>query len=448
MDLSIVTSVTPNYHRYLPEWAAAIAAQTVTPAHVGLLDNGIKELRPRHVETARRILDAAGITLDYRRVARCDFGRARNLAVGMSETEWVMHADADDVLLPGAVAEIARVAPVADVVCLAYERFASGGRSFVGKPIGTYRATRGMSTLLSVAPASGLSPFRRSLWRQSPYVEDGLEGGWDTALWLGFAHLGARFVPTEELCFRYRQHVDSVFQRRRRDPRKTARVSLRFEQIRWGRDVTVCVPFRPDGAERDAAWSWTERWWAQHFPGWEIIVSDSEGEEWCKPEALNRAVARATGRTLVLADADSFCDPRALLAAVRAVWSHDAWCIPHYRVLRLNESETARLLTQGPRATPSDNALARAAYRGTPGGGLVVLKRDAWPGHDERFTGWGGDDDALGHLLGNMLGPAQRLDADLWHLWHPEAEHTRLARNRELLNDVYRARPIPPRVRR
>jgi hypothetical protein len=188
-------------------------------------------------------------------------------------------------------------------------------------------------------------------------------------------------------------------------------------------------------------------WWAHHFPGWEIILEDSEGEDWCKPRALNRAVARASGRTLVLADADSFCDPGVLLQAVREVWAHNAWVMPHRRVLRLNEAETRRVLARDHDAAPGDEGLVRPAYLGTVGGGIVVLKREAWDGHDERFLGWGADDDALGIRLRGMLGRERRLDADLYHLWHPQAPRDELAANRHLLAREYRPRPAAPRVR-
>ena len=40
-------------------------------------------------------------------------------------------------------------------------------------------------------------------------------------------------------------------------------------------------------------------------------------------------------------------------------------------------------------------------------------------GFDPRFVGWGGEDTSLGAALTTLVGPPARLEASVWHLWHP-----------------------------
>lgn len=259
MDLGIVTSC-HNYGRYLDEWASGVAGQTKAPTIVGIVDNGSTDDTPACITRAVAKLRSVGLTVVTERLPkRVDFGRARNAAVALVDTEWVMHADCDDVLYPWCVAEVAKYEQGADVIALGFERF--GTTTYKGPRRRIYSTTRGVTTLTSPAPASGLSPFRRSFWEQRPYVESGLEGGWDTALWIGFAQLNARFVPTKRPCFGYRQHPDSVFSSRRRDAEKSDRVGSRLEQIRRGSGATVGVAGPPSAPERAAAWARVKAWW-------------------------------------------------------------------------------------------------------------------------------------------------------------------------------------------
>src|SRR6185369_4559096 len=114
--------------------------------------------------------------------------------VSLSETPWVMHLDADDTLLPWAVEEFQQIAPNADVIQSGYRRT---GHLMAGpsRKERIYKGADGLKALDLSSICSGVSPFRRSLWEQSPYRTDML-GAWDTALWIGFARLGARFRPT------------------------------------------------------------------------------------------------------------------------------------------------------------------------------------------------------------------------------------------------------------
>jgi hypothetical protein len=363
-----------------------------------------------------------------------------------------MHLDADDMLMPHALQDVAGLSLVADVVAMGYERcgdLAAGPRQRVK----LYRDSAGPTTLSNPTPASGVSPWRLRFWLQGVRYPLDQVGGHDTALWLQLAHLGARVKATRRPCFRYRQHADSLFNTRRLSDFQGRRTGYQLEGWRRGcRGVSVVVPRAPDGGPRDAAWRWVQARYRALFSDWEMVAAEGPaGETWCKGAVVARGLERARGRVLVVADADCVVAPEALREAVDLVERGAPWVVPHRMVYRLNEVETARWLARSPdslsapSSRPSD--CARPPYLGYAGGGLVVVNRALYEvcgGIPRDFLGWGAEDEALAVILDTMLGPHHRLDYPLIHLWHPSARRGSLRAayraNRTLLGHYLRAR--------
>jgi len=180
-------------------------------------------------------------------------------------------------------------------------------------------------------------------------------------------------------------------------------------------EVSVLVPARLD-AQRQRLWDHLRPRWEKL--GYEVVEGTCQGP-WRKAVAVADALSRASGSVLVVADADVWCD--AVPQAVAAVKAGAAWAIPHYRVLRLTKPATQDVLATGNWPTRrTTTTFAQRPYPGRPGGGLLVLTRDAYRSApmDPRFTGWGQEDESWALALGTMLGRSWRGTADLWHLWH------------------------------
>lgn len=197
IDLAVVTSVWGDYAQWLPDWAHSIITQTVPPTQVVIADLGVRHAEPLY--HAVDLLVAAGIHAFPVWSLYEGMGAARNTAVGAATTEWVMHLDADDRLLPWAIADTAALQDQADVVCLGARRH--DRRAVTFPKASAQRVLDGHLCCYSCAP------FRRSLWEKRPFQT---ANDWvDSVFWVGLAHLGARFVPTERPGFIYRDHADS-----------------------------------------------------------------------------------------------------------------------------------------------------------------------------------------------------------------------------------------------
>lgn len=194
MALTVVTTAWGNYGQYLPEWAVSVAAARPAAAVIAEL-GGCGE----DASKAVGILDAAGIPATVVSRGFSTMGAARNTAVEAAGTEWVMHLDADDLLLPSALANLPPLMERADVISL-------GGKYSSGR-VRVFPQISARSILTGRVGCFSCSPYRRSLWKQSPYPTGALFV--DRMLWVGFAKQGARFVGTRWPGFIYRQHPDS-----------------------------------------------------------------------------------------------------------------------------------------------------------------------------------------------------------------------------------------------
>lgn len=148
--------------------------------------------------------------------------------------------------------------------------------------------------------------------------------------------------------------------------------------------VSVLIPWQGGCEHRRLALDWVLDKYRQHHPDWRIHIGElPEGVPWSKGRAAMPLVPECH-ETVVLADADVWCD--GLAEAVAAVQAGARWSIPHTLVRRLTAQATHDAL-QG----HVGEALDERPYPGIPGGGLVVMPREVIASCplDPRFVGWG-----------------------------------------------------------
>lgn len=185
--------------------------------------------------------------------------------------------------------------------------------------------------------------------------------------------------------------------------------------------VSVLVPYRPDGAERENNWHHLKEAWRKCFPNWEIVTGDCSSDEWIKADAIADALRCASGDIIVMADADVWCNPYALGETVTRVKGDVTWAIPHLTVHRLTKIGTMRFKA---REDFEIEDLDEHPYEGVTGGGMFVMRRESYEAApiDRRFRGWGQEDQAAGMAWTTLYGLPWRGIDPLWHLWHPPME--------------------------
>lgn len=182
-SIGIATAWWGSYDVYLDQWQDAVSAQDIQPDEVVV----------HHVKD------------------HTSHGKARNEAVAQLSTDWVVFVDVDDTLLPNAIADTVPHLHTSDVVVWNYRE--KGGVD--DGQVQTFTRSGSLEALRAVRQASSISPFRRSLWEASPYLEidksqRGLDGAIDTYFWIGLSKLDAIFRNIDGVQFIYNRHGDSM----------------------------------------------------------------------------------------------------------------------------------------------------------------------------------------------------------------------------------------------
>lgn len=168
-----------------------------------------------------------------------------------------------------------------------------------------------------------------------------------------------------------------------------------------------------------------------------------------KAWGLNVALRFARGSVLAIGDADVIAPHTFALAAQRC--REVAAVKPYRTIVDLTPEQSARVRAGEWSWLPERPAAAPPSREGQGeyivfGGGLFLIQRE-WllrlGGFDERFRGWGGEDDAMTQKLRRAAVPTEELDGPpALHLWHPRAPKTTFGQphytdNRRLLDDYH-----------
>ncbi len=159
---------------------------------------------------------------------------------------------------------------------------------------------------------------------------------------------------------------------------------------------------------------------------------------------MNVAFKQSIGDILVVSDADMIVQADELQRAANACEKELDAVRPYGRLIDMTEDETKQYIqydclpvmpekTRGYNRDHISEALCMA-------GGIFIIRREYFAcvgGMDERFYGWGGEDDAMSIKLQGMSSKvAISRMAKAWHLWHPGGEryaHAAYNKNRQLL---------------
>jgi predicted glycosyltransferase involved in capsule biosynthesis len=201
--------------------------------------------------------------------------------------------------------------------------------------------------------------------------------------------------------------------------------------------ISVLIPYKPDGGrERDINFSFVKKRYETRMPDVELVVGEDNSEPFNRSKAINLAAAKATGNLLLLADGDVFFGTK-LIDKILAIAGLHPWIVPFSRGYKLTLEGTREVTKTGELQLPSNLVNAGIEKNcDNLGAFMNVISRQAFEtigGMDERFLGWGREDESMAKALDTLVGKHFRMDETIFHLWHPPADcHPHyLARNDE-----------------
>lgn len=201
--------------------------------------------------------------------------------------------------------------------------------------------------------------------------------------------------------------------------------------------ISLLIPFSSTSTIRDKTFKWLLQYWKYELPEAEIVVGRSHSKVFCKAEALNDAASRATGKVLVLLDADAYlygsvidrCADRILEELGHG---NHLWYVPYRHLYRLKKFISRSIINSDPAnplripsPPPPEYIQGKKhenMYAHRYGAMIMIFPREALDTlgcFDERFIGWGGEDVCLLRALDTLWGKHKTTKNDVLHLWHP-----------------------------
>jgi predicted glycosyltransferase involved in capsule biosynthesis len=203
--------------------------------------------------------------------------------------------------------------------------------------------------------------------------------------------------------------------------------------------ISLLIPFSTDDPYRQANFNWLLAYWKHELPDAEIIIGESRGSIFCKGEALNDAVAKSTGKVLVILDADAYLDGKVITHCADLILENihnHLWFVPYRRLYRLTKEATEIITGSDPHCPVRfphhipkvlvEN-IDKANYGHRYGAMCMIFHYKAYKkigGFDERFKGWGGEDVCLLRALDTVYGKHKTTNNNIFHLWHSFFGHT------------------------
>ena len=196
--------------------------------------------------------------------------------------------------------------------------------------------------------------------------------------------------------------------------------------------TVVLVPYRADRGHRDRIWRHLkDNYWADlPYP---VIVGHHDDGPFNRSAAINTA-ARSAGDwdVAIIADSDTWVPVSQLTDAVRVAASSGRLTAALTGVAELDGRCTAEILNSGVVEFINIGVEnIRVADLATQSSMLAVPRKlwDRIGGFDEKFAGWGGEDNAFWRAAAILGGPPHRVPGYAYHLWHQPAIRSADRRN-------------------
>lgn len=183
--------------------------------------------------------------------------------------------------------------------------------------------------------------------------------------------------------------------------------------------MIVIVPYRPDNGHRDRVWAFLK---SQYWPGYHVKLGAHLDGPFNRAKAVN-AAADCDWDVAVIADSDTWVPRKQFNDAVAAA-RQGALVAAFDTVIELSGPCTENLLTGRITMRDSFESVKVRRRELETQSSMLAIGRQLWDrigGMDERFHGWGGEDNAFWKAA-TILGRTERIAGNAYHLWHPPSK--------------------------
>lgn len=192
-------------------------------------------------------------------------------------------------------------------------------------------------------------------------------------------------------------------------------------------DVSIIIPFQTDHGIRAEEFEWIKKYYSRVMPEAELCIGVINENNFNRSKAINLAVKEATKDILVIVDGDVIYDPVIIEKSI-SLLNEAAFVVPFTEVYNIDEADTKRLLKTEPKWPLDVNPEECAKQTFYPGfcGKIMVISKELFEkvgGFDERFIGWGGEDDAFSLSVQTLYGGLVNIPGGIYHFWHPVSNY-------------------------
>jgi glycosyltransferase involved in cell wall biosynthesis len=203
-------------------------------------------------------------------------------------------------------------------------------------------------------------------------------------------------------------------------------------------NLSVIIPFKAKCPEREKIFNWVLKRTQLILPKAEIIVGSDDRnphEYFNKSMAINDAVEKSTRDFILILDADAFIDAPAFEKAYKLI-KQNAMVVVSKNIRFLSSKFSKKLLKLDAGIGVKDiaNLDDEVLYEGGSVSMALLIHKEKFVemnGFDERFVGWGGEDDAFYFAYSTLFGERITTDYTGYHIYHPRLNNSKQSKTLE-----------------
>lgn len=210
-------------------------------------------------------------------------------------------------------------------------------------------------------------------------------------------------------------------------------------------NLSIIIPYRASSSsQRGIIFDWMIKRYKELFSESEIIIADSGDLYFNRSKSRNVGASQAHEEFILIADADTMPYPDAVKTGLEMIEAGSPWLFLYdfESYYNADEESSRRILSLPPETNVLPSEITWEHKITSLAGQILMRKKDfiMSGGYDERFEGWGYEDNAFQVAADVILGKHERVK-DAWtiHLWHPYSHKTTfgqpmIRKNRYLYN--------------